>query len=107
MLDNCNHGSQKKDLIEYNQNQIRRFPLLFAFVGGKKEMLHFLISQHKILNSKMLTKGDSSGCNALIMASQWGQYDVLEEIIDDFQNDNQLFNVDLLGRNALIIVNLF
>ena len=103
MLNNCNHDSQKKDLIEYNQNQRKRFPLLFAINASRKEMIHYLISQHKILNSKMLTKSDSIGYNALIFASQRGYDDVLEQIIDDFKNDNQLFNVNIEGRNALML----
>ena len=103
MLYNCKHDSQKKDLIEYNQNQRKRFPLLFAIDEGEKETIHFLIGQHRILHSKILTKSDATGYNALISASQFGYDDVLEEIIDDFKNDNQLFNVELDGRNALML----
>lgn len=106
-LKNMRNDRLRKQLIEWNQNDDKMFPLLYSITWRKEDVALLLINYHKQLNKKCLFQRDLSEYNALIYASQAGMEQVIEHIITTYDEHNMIAETEMTGRNALIMASEF
>ena len=99
-IENSSHP-ETKQLIEFNKNEKKLFPLLRCLIGRKTDLAKVLISQHKRLNEAFLCVGDVTGYNALMLSSRFGQLDIVELLLPSYIKSEKVTSQNNLGESAL------
>ena len=101
-LDNMASQQMKQGMLEFRENKLNMFPLLYALDEGQEDASALLVQEHKKVNKKFLLNCDLTKRNALINASIFGFDGIVKEIIDIYQENDMIGEVDVLGYNALM-----
>lgn len=100
-LENLNNV-ERINLIQFNQNEQKLFPLLHCIIWHQEEVALLLVKQHKQLNETFLLECNANNTNALMLASQVGLIKVVKELIDIYQTHNKITDSNNVGVNALM-----
>lgn len=93
--------TETKQLIEWNKNETKKFPLLKCLIAQQTDVAKVLINEHKILNETFLCEGDFTGDNALVMSSQFGYLEMVEILLPSYIKYEKVTSQNNRGCSAL------
>jgi ankyrin repeat protein len=93
--------TETKQLIEWNGNELKNFPLLICLLDYQTDVAKILINEHNSLNERFLCEGDVTGHNALMWSSRFGFLEIVELLLPIYIKYEKVTSQNNVGSSAL------